>query len=373
VRRVVSNLAVRLVPVLLLVTLGTSLLVELLPGDPAVAILGPNATPDDYDNVRQELGLDQSAGSRYLSWLGGVVHGDFGRTLVPPVQDVADVIMSRLPVTLELTVLATLMALVLSVPIGLWSAYRLGGAFDRFTSTSAYAVISLPSFLLGLTLIFVAVLHPSALRGVTGALVAAGFIAVVGWVLNAKRNRAAPVRPVALAIALALCVLGALAVAFWPELPRQGYVRISTGGLLENLRSLFLPALTLALIETAQLSQILRNDAAVTLREDFVLAARAKGMPPVHILTKEVLRPSSFSLVTVAGISFGRLLGGTVIVETLFRLPGMGTLIVQSVATKDFAVLQASILLLAVIYVVVNALVDVSYAYLDPRVRRGAA
>jgi peptide/nickel transport system permease protein len=132
----------------------------------------------------------------------------------------------------------------------------------------------------------------------------------------------------------------------------------------------FLPVLTLALAESAQLTRLLRNDMATTLGEDFVLAARAKGMPVRHILVKEALRPSSFSLITVAGISFGRLLGGTVIVETIFRLPGMGTLIVDSVTKKEFLVLQAAVLLIAALYVTVNALVDLSYLALDPRTRR---
>jgi peptide/nickel transport system permease protein len=164
--------------------------------------------------------------------------------------------------------------------------------------------------------------------------------------------------------------LGVALALLLPEFPRQGFARIGTAGLGDNLRSVFLPVLTLALAESAQLTRLLRNDMATTLGEDFVLAARAKGMPVRHILVKEALRPSSFSLITVAGISFGRLLGGTVIVETIFRLPGMGTLIVESVTKKEFLVLQAAVLLVATLYVVVNALVDLSYLALDPRTRR---
>ena len=144
-------------------------------------------------------------------------------------------------------------------------------------------------------------------------------------------------------------------------------------GLIENLRSIFLPVLTFALAESAQLTRLLRNDMATTLQDDFVLAARAKGMPIRHILVKEALRPSSFSLITVAGISLGRLIGGTVIVETIFRLPGMGTLIVDAVAKKEFLVLQASVLIIAGLYVLINALVDISYLYLDPRTRHARA
>ncbi|MFF2027293.1 ABC transporter permease, partial [Streptomyces sp. NPDC058171] len=163
--------------------------------------------------------------------------------------------------------------------------------------------------------------------------------------------------------------VGVVLVLVMPDFPRQGFVRIGEGGLGENLRTVALPVLVLGLAESAQLTRVLRSDMSTTLKDDFVLASRAQGMPTRHILLKEALRPSTFSLVTVAGISFGRLLGGTVIVETIFRLPGMGTLIVESVARKEFMVLQAAVLTVAALYVLVNALVDISYLYLDPRTR----
>lgn len=169
--------------------------------------------------------------------------------------------------------------------------------------------------------------------------------------------------------ALGVFAVGFVLAAFLPDFPRQGFARIGEDGLAENLRTIFLPVLVLGLAESAQLTRLLRSDMATTLNDDFVLASRAQGMPVRHILVKEALRPSTFSLVTVAGISFGRLLGGTVIVETIFRLPGMGTLIVESVAKKEFMVLQAAVLVVAALYVLVNALVDISYLYLDPRTR----
>jgi len=157
-----------------------------------------------------------------------------------------------------------------------------------------------------------------------------------------------------------------------PDFPRQGWVRLtSDDGLAENLRSAFLPALTLAAMEAAVWMRILRGDLITTLQEDFILAARAKGMPRWRILTFDALRPSSFSLITVLGVSLGRLIGGTVIVEQIFNLPGMGTLMVRSIRAKDVPVVQSAVLLIAVIYVLVNAAVDVAYAYLDPRIRRG--
>ena len=139
----------------------------------------------------------------------------------------------------------------------------------------------------------------------------------------------------------------------------------------ENLKSAFLPALTLASIEAAVWMRLLRGDLVATLQEDFILASRAKGMPRWRILTHDALRPSMFSLITVLGVSIGRLIGGTVIVEQIFNLPGLGSLMVRSIQAKDVPVVQAAVLLIAAIYVIVNAVVDVAYVYLDPRIRRG--
>lgn len=369
-----ARILFRIVPVLVLVSLATAFLIDLLPGDPAVAIVGPEGTPQQYAQVRAELGIDQPAAVRYLNWLGGLVTGQLGRTFTPPVQDIGELIAARLPVTLEVAVLATLLALAISIPVGSWSAYRFGRGFDRVATTTAFGLISVPSFLLALVLIFFAVFRPDAVKGLIFGLAAViafslgyGAIGDRGAMLTASQRRN---RFVAAGVMLVLGLLLSLAL---PEFPRQGFARIGTEGLGENLRRVFLPVLTLALVESAQLTRLLRNDMATTLGEDFVLAARAKGMPVRHILVKEALRPSSFSLITVAGISFGRLLGGTVIVETIFRLPGMGTLIVDSVAKKEFLVLQAAVLLIAALYVVVNALVDISYLALDPRTRHGRA
>jgi peptide/nickel transport system permease protein len=169
-----------------------------------------------------------------------------------------------------------------------------------------------------------------------------------------------------------LVLLVALVVFALPDFPRQGFARLtSEQGLLENLRHSFLPALTLASAEAAIFMRLLRGDLLTTLQEDYILSARAKGMPQWRILVSDALRPSSFSLITVAGVALGRAIGGTVIVETIFNLPGMGTMVVASILAADYRVVQASVLVIAVFYVVVNALVDLSYSYLDPRIRRG--
>ncbi|MDF3308181.1 ABC transporter permease [Rhodococcus sp. T2V] len=367
-RRIVAVFG-RVIPVLILVSLGTAFLIELVPGDPAVAVVGAEGAPEQYAAAREALGLDRPLFVRYFDWVGGLLHGDLGRTLVPPVQDVASLIAARLPVTLEIAVLSVGLALAISIPAGTWSAYRYGRTFDRLTSAMSFGLISIPSFLLALIVIYLVVFRPEI---VTALIIAVTATTAAILILAAGRSRSTKTarerRHVTLA-AIGILAVGILLVIFLPDFPRQGFVRIGDGGLGENLRTVALPVLVLGLAESAQLTRVLRSDMVTTLNDDFVLAARAQGMPRRHILIKEALRPSTFSLVTVAGISFGRLLGGTVIVETIFRLPGMGTLIVESVSRKEFMVLQAAVLTVAALYVLVNALVDISYLYLDPRTR----
>ncbi len=367
----------RLLVVLWVVSLATFLMLELVPGDPASAVLGPAGTPEQYAEVRHELGLDRPVLERYSDWLGDVVRGDLGDSLVPPTQTVSAAIGRRLPVTLEIAVLASLMALAGSVPAAMWSAQHAGGRLDRFLSALSFATFSLPSFLIGLLLIFACVFHPGVARVVLGLVGAAALVAG-GLGLVRRRSgdaggagagdlaRAAP----RLVLALAAVIV---ALAWFPDLPRQDFVRLSSGGLRENLRHAFLPALTVALTEMAVFTRLLRSDMITTLQSDFVLSARAKGMPTGYVLRRHALRPSSVSLLTLAGVSLGRLIGGTVIVEALFSLPGMGRLIVEAISTRNYTMVQGAVLVLVAINVGVNALVDGLYGVIDPRIRRGRA
>ncbi|MER5839307.1 ABC transporter permease [Streptomyces prasinus] len=307
--------ALELVGVLLLASIGVFSLVVLLPGDPAVDILGAGRAPAEYAELRTELGLDQPLVTRYFDWLGGALTGDLGRSVVPPQSDVTDRVLSALPVSFEIAVLGLLIALLIAVPLAMWSAYREGSAADRIIGAGTFGVLSVPSFLAGLLLILL-------------------LVNSAGW------------------------------------FPRSEWVRIGDGDLLGNLHHAFLPALTVALAELALFARVLRGDLIVTLREDYILAARAKGMNPLRILFTDALRPSSFSLVTLLGLSLGRLIGSTVVVEYLFSLPGMGTLIVNAAGQGDYPMVQGAVLTIAVIYVVINAGIDLSYGYLDPRTRR---
>jgi peptide/nickel transport system permease protein len=254
-----------LIPVIFLVSVATFMMTELLPGDPAVAILGENATPERVAVVREQLGLNEPLVQRYLSWAGDALHGDLGNSLTSN-QPVTEAFTERLPVTLQLAIMAQVMALLLAIPFGAWSAWRAGSRFDRGTSTFNFAIVGLPPFLLGIILVYVFALH-------------------------------------------------------WQIFPVTGWVRFSED-LQENMKHAFLPALTLGLAEFAIYTQLLRGDMSATLQEDFVLSARARGLSSRHILLREALRPSSFSLITLAGVNLGRLIGGTVIIERLFGLAG---------------------------------------------------
>lgn len=301
--------------VLLIASMGVFSLVVLLPGDPAVDILGGGRSPAEYAELRTELGLDQSLVTRYLDWLGGVLTGDLGQSVVPPQSDVTDRVMSALPVSFEIAALGLLIALLIAVPLAMWSAYRENSAADRIIGAGTFGVLSVPSFLAGLLLIML-------------------LVNSAGW------------------------------------FPRSEWIRLGDGDLLGNLHHAFLPALTVALAELAMFTRVLRGDLIVTLREDYILAARAKGMNPLRILFTDALRPSSFSLVTLLGLSLGRLIGSTVVVEYLFGLPGMGTVVVNAAGQGDYPMVQGAVLTIAVIYVVINAGIDFSYGYLDPRTRR---
>ena len=304
----------QLIPVLFLVTVFTFALADLMPGDPAIAILGESAQPEQIAAVRHDLGLDKPLMERYVDWAKDVLSGDLGKSYKSR-QPVADNISKRLPVNAEIALLTIAFALVVAIPLGAWSAYRAGKWFDRASTTTAFGLSSIPPFVSALLFV---------------AIVAVKF----EW----------------------------LPVSQW--VPRSD-------GLWDHFKHLVLPVLTLSLTEIAVYSQILRADMVATLQEDYVLAARARGLPNRHVLAREALRPSSLSLVTLAAVSLGRLIAGTVIVEQIFSLPGLGQMTTQAIPQKDAPTLQGGVLVMATIYLFLNLLVDGIYPLLDPRVRRG--
>ena len=306
---------VHLLVVLLLVSIGTFMLLQLTPGDPAISILGSNATPDAVRQMHAQLGLDKPLVQQFGHWLGRAVQGDMGTSVVPPGGSVAGRIGQAVPVSVELAIMAQILALLFAVPIAVWSAYREGGLFDRLFSGVSFGLLSVPTFVSGL-------------------------------------------------------VLALLFSLQWRLLPRSEWVRLtSTQGIGANLSHALLPAVTLALGELAVYGRLLRADMAHTLGEEFIATARAKGMPTRRVLFNHALRPSSFSLVTLSGVSLGRLIGGTVIVEVIFGIPGIGSLLVTAVGSGDYPLVQGIVLVVAVIYVVINQVVDLSYRLIDPRTR----
>jgi peptide/nickel transport system permease protein len=305
-----------ILPVLLAVSLLTFLIASLLPGDLAYVILGDQATPENVAALRRDMGLDQPLWWRYLSWLGHVLQGDLGRSFRTG-QTVLQAVAERIPVSLELMLMAEFIGLLIGVPVAIACAARAGGAFDRFMTGSAFAMLSMPSFLMAILLIYL-------------------FAVELHW------------------------------------LPATGYVPF-TEEPLNNLRFFVLPALTLALAEWPGIMRVLRSDMIATLQEDYIALAKAKGLKPARILFVHALKPSSLTLVTVTGINIGRLLGGTLIVETIFALPGIGRLLVGAIYTRDLVILQGVVLLVACGFVIVNFIVDMLYAVLDPRIRHGHA
>jgi peptide/nickel transport system permease protein len=305
-----------LVPVLLAVSMLTFVIASLLPGDLAYTILGDQATPENVAALRHDMGLDQPIALRYLGWLGHVLQGDLGRSFRTG-QTVLQAVAERLPVSLELMLLAEIMGLLIGVPLAIICAAWSGGPFDRFMTGTAFAMLSMPTFLSAILLIYL-------------------FAVQMGW------------------------------------LPATGYVPF-TENPAANLRFFVLPALTLALAEWPGIMRVLRSDMIAALQEDYIALARAKGLKPSRILFVHALKPSSLTLVTITGINIGRLIGGALITETIFALPGIGRLLVSAIATRDLIILQGVVLLVACGFVLMNFIVDLLYAVLDPRIRHGHA
>ncbi|MDH6260531.1 ABC transporter permease [Bradyrhizobium sp. BR13661] len=286
------------------------LLVALLPGDLPTLILGDAATPGRVAVLRESLGLDQPLIVRYFRWLGNVLSGDLGRA-VHSGEPTLDTILSRLPVTLELIVMTQIVALAISVPLGVLSAHRRGSTFDSVTLGCCLMLLSIPAFVVGLCLIY-------------------GFALHLQW------------------------------------LPATGYVALHEG-VLENLRSMILPVLSLALIEVPIYLRLLRTEMIGTLQQNYIALARGMGLRTTRILFENALRPSSLNLITAVGINMGRLMGGAIIIEQMFALPGIGQLLVQSIYQQEYLMTQGIVLFVGVMFIMINLLTDIVYAIVDPR------
>ncbi|MEU6138825.1 ABC transporter permease [Streptomyces sp. NPDC047081] len=302
--------------VMLLVTFALVVLMAAAPGSVAETILGQNATAENVTALNRELGLDRPVLAQYGDWLAHAVRGDLGTSPLTN-QPVGGAIADRVPVTLELTLLAVLFALLVAVVFAVLCAAWPGSLLDRALTAVSSVLLSVPAFIAGPVLIY--------------------FLSVrLGW------------------------------------FPVMGWTPLGQG-LGANLRSAVMPALSIALVEVAAFHRLLRTDLITTLGEDFVGAARARGMGQVYVMFRHAFRPSSLSLVTMVGLSVGRLVGATAVAESLFSLPGLGQLLISSIGTRDVIMVQGMVAFTGVVCVAVNTLADIGYGMVDPRVRRAAA
>jgi peptide/nickel transport system permease protein len=307
VRRILS-----VIPVLLVVAVLVFLMLRMVPGDPAVVLAGDTATPEQILQIRERMGLERPIVVQFGIWMGNLLRGDFGESYFFRMQ-VADLILQRLEPTLAIGFAALLLAVIVAVPLGVVAAFRQGTWVDRVVMGMSVAGFSVPVFVLGYLLVYV-------------------FSIELEW------------------------------------LPVQGYARIADG-IGPFLERLVLPAVTLAIVYVALVARITRTSVLEVLNEDYIRTARAKGLTDREVLARHALRNAAVPILTIIGIGFAVLIGGAVVTESVFAIPGLGRLTVEAVLSRDFPVVQALILLFSVGYVLVNLLIDIGYAFLDPRIR----
>jgi peptide/nickel transport system permease protein len=312
VKTYVARRLLALVPVALVVATVGFTLIHLAPGDPASVIAGPDATAEDVARIHRQLGLDAPFHVQLLRWYGRLVQGDLGQSIFLR-RPVTEAILDRVEPTLLLTLYATLVAVLVGVPSGVLSTRHHDSTMDQALMTFALVGISIPNFLLGLLLIL-------------------AFSVWLGW------------------------------------FPVAGYSPLEYGWLL-TLRSLTLPAFALGIVQSALIARIARSAMLDVLREQFIVAGRAKGLAERTVVYKHALKNAMIPTVTVIGISFAILISGSVVVEQVFNIPGLGRLIISAVLRRDYPVIQGVVLCIAGVYMLVNLAVDLSYLLFDPRVR----
>jgi peptide/nickel transport system permease protein len=304
------------VPILFGVSILMFILLNLIPGNAAVQLLGPQATPEQIAKQTELMGLNRPPLERYLTWLGGVLHGDLGRSLVSR-QPIADVLPARLAVTGELVGMAFVISLAVAIPLAIAAARRPNRFFDRVSMLISTGGLSMANYVLAILLVLL-------------------FAVQLGW------------------------------------FPAIGFTPVSEG-LGDNLYSLALPAFAMAFPLLCFYARFLRSDLVDQMQgEDYVMTARAKGLGPWQVLLRHAFRNSSFGLITIVGLNVSGLIGATVIIESIFSLPGIGQYLLQGILTRDYTVVQAIVLVFATITVLANLTADVLYAVLDPRIRYGS-
>lgn len=300
------------IPVMLVVAVFVFLMLRLTPADPAAIIAGDNATAEQVAQIRSRLGLDQPMLAQFFIWFGNILSGNFGESFFFK-KTVAELLLERFEPTLSLAFVTIVIAVVVAIPLGVIAAYKHGTWIDRLVMGFSVLGFSVPVFVVGYLLIYL-------------------FAIKLGW------------------------------------LPVQGYQRLSSGfgGWLERL---ILPALTLSVIYIALIARMTRTSVLEVLLEDYIRTARAKGQVEFRVLFRHALRNAAVPIVTVVGLGVALLIGGVVVTESVFTIPGLGRLTVDAVLARDYPVIQAVILLFSLIYVIINLLVDLTYTLFDPRIR----
>jgi peptide/nickel transport system permease protein len=314
-----------MVPALIGVSLVVFAILRLLPGDPAIAMLGVDASPESLANMRKVLGLDQPLYMQYLRFVGDILRGDFGNSIVrggPALKAV----LETLPATVELALASMLVSMCLAIPLGIIAAVRQHSLVDYVSMVIALLGVSMPIFWLGMLMILL-------------------FSLRLQWLAPFGRGE-----PLTDAVS-------------------ELFTRGDPGTLIDSLKHLIMPALALGANVTGLMARITRSSMLEVLRQDYVRTAKAKGLRDRLVVTRHALRNALLPIVTVLGLQFGALLGGAVVTETIFAWPGVGRLVVQAINQRDFPVVQAAVIIMAVSVLALNLIVDLSYAYINPRIR----
>ena len=312
VTRYVLRRLLEMPPVVLVVSLVTFALLHITPGDPVVTALGIQADPETVAVVRARLGLDLPLPIQFANWLGSLLRGDLGTSMLSG-QSVSEIIGQRLPITLTLAISATLFSIVLSIPLGVLSAVRPGSRLDRSAAIFTTLGIAVPNFVISIVLIL---------------------------------------------------VLGVL----WPVLPIGGFISPMADP-LQGIRHLALPTIALGTVYLALLSRMVQVSVSEVLSLDYVRTARAKGLANAVVLRRHVLRGALLPVITTIAINFAYLLGGAIIIEQIFFLPGLGRLVVDAATQRDYTVVQGVMVVTALVFLLSSLVADVFFAYLDPRIR----
>jgi peptide/nickel transport system permease protein len=313
---------IQIVPTMLMITFVVFVMMQSIPGDPVVALLGDAYTEDDAARVRQDYGLDRPVLVQYFIWLGKLVQGDWGSSILsgrPVLQDV----LVRLPVTLELIVLSMAVALAIAIPAAIIGALRQNTWADYTATSVAMVGVSIPEFFIGVLLLLVF------------------SIGLGGWLPSSG----------------------------WVYLPGTCPTVVCAAGLIGNVEHVLMPALALGVGRAALLTRLLRASMLEVIRSEYVTTARAKGLAERPVVLKHALKNALIPTVTVMGLQVGFLIGGAIVVETLFAMPGLGTFGIDAIIARDYQQVQGFALITAFAFVVINLLVDLTYTFLDPRIR----